>query len=293
MSNVLKAFNNIANFGNNDLSGYSSTYLIRINAVGEQLEFYVKDSFADSFTERQPEKERRYNELFSYQGSQNNPPDLILRKGDAFEIKKIERGKRSHIQLNSSHPKDRLYSSDPRITEECRGCEDLLWDTKDLFYVVGWTPKGRIRYLFFVQGVCYAAPKVVYERLDTELKNQFSGAIRSLGLEKKDTVELGRVTDVDPLGITELRIRGMWIIQNPVKIFSEHYQWNENADFSMVGIMTKEKYDSFPQEDRARLENNSRIQLTNMNARDPSNRESTIESKLIVSERTVQRTLAS
>ena len=47
-NNILRAILNIATFGNNDLKSYASTYLNRINAVGEQLEFYIKDSIANS-----------------------------------------------------------------------------------------------------------------------------------------------------------------------------------------------------------------------------------------------------
>lgn len=285
MSNVLKAFNNIVNFGSNDLSSYSSTYLIRINAVGEQLEYYVKDAFANSFTDKQPKKEKKYSEVFSYQGSQNNPPDLILKRGDAFEIKKIGSPK-SHIQLNSSPPKDRLYFTDPRITTECKECEgEEAWGTKDLFYIIGYVLKGKINYLMFAQGVCYAAPKAVYERLDNALRNRIDSVINSLGLEKKDTVELGRVTKVDSLGITDLRIRGMWIIQNPIIAFSDHYQWNENSGFSLVGLMTKSKYDSFPSEDRHKLENNDQIQVKDMKIKDPNDSARRMEAKIIAFER--------
>ncbi|NCS71306.1 MAG: NgoPII family restriction endonuclease, partial [Candidatus Aenigmarchaeota archaeon] len=46
--NILSPINNIVSFGSFDLKNYASTYLIRINAVGEQLEFFVKDAIADS-----------------------------------------------------------------------------------------------------------------------------------------------------------------------------------------------------------------------------------------------------
>ena len=42
----------------------------------------------------------------------------------------------------------------------------------------------------------------------------------SSGLEAGETDELGRINKVDPLGITSLRVRGMWQIKNPSKVFS-------------------------------------------------------------------------
>lgn len=38
------------------------------------------------------------------------------------------------------------------------------------------------------------------------------------GLEFAKTKEIGRLNKVDPVGITYLRIRGMWGIKNPVDI---------------------------------------------------------------------------
>ena len=117
----MNAIINIAKFKNNNLKQYSSTYLNRINAVGELLEFYIKDSISGSFTKKQEDRELEYSKVFSYLGNQNNPPDLIIKGGDAFEIKKIE-GKNRVIALNSSYPKDKLYISDQRITGACRNC---------------------------------------------------------------------------------------------------------------------------------------------------------------------------
>ena len=88
--NILRAILNIVSFGNTNLKSYASTYLSRVNAVGEQLEFYLKDAIASSFNLAQNKKEEEYSRVFSYSGNQNNPPDMIIRKGDAFEIKKIK-----------------------------------------------------------------------------------------------------------------------------------------------------------------------------------------------------------
>ena len=39
-------------------------------------------------------------------------------------------------------------------------------------------------------------------------------------VEFEETEELGRINMIDSLGITKLRVRGMWISQNPWKVFS-------------------------------------------------------------------------
>src|SRR3989344_4160831 len=142
-NNILSAISNIVSFGTYNLKSYASTYLIRINAVGEQLEFYVKDAIADSLKLSQDKKETAYAKVFSYLGNQNNPPDMIIKNSDAFEIKKIENAK-SSLALNSSPPKDKLLSSDIRITNACRNCEKDKWTEKDLFYIVGNAINGKI-----------------------------------------------------------------------------------------------------------------------------------------------------
>jgi hypothetical protein len=276
---IISAIQNIASFRSNDLRKYSSTYLNRINAVGEQLEFYIKDAISNSFTKPQSRKEAEYAKVFSYLGNQNNPPDMIIERGDAFEIKKIE-SPYSALALNSSPPKDVLHSSDKRITAECKRCEKEAWKEKDLFYVVGHANKGAIKYLFFIQGTCYAAKSEVYEKIHAPLKQEISDVIRQKNLEGAETVELGKVKRVDPLGITELRIRGMWDIQNPMRVYSSLCKLNSNK-FSLFAIMRKEKYDSFPSEDIKKLENTKGISVKDIKIKDPNNPAKLVDAKLI------------
>lgn len=275
--NLLTAIKNIADFENNDLRNYSSTYLVRINAVGEQLEFYVKDALCGSFRFPHQEKEARYREVFSLLGNQNNPPDAIIRGGDAFEVKKIQTLSAS-LALNSSPPKDRLHQDDPRVTEACRRCEGGNWNTKDMFYVVGCTQNSKVKYLFFVHGRCYSAEKEVYERIATQLKRGIEGS----GIEgSSQTAELGRINKVDPLGITNLRIRGMWMIENPLKVFSGVYRFDSSRPFSLIALMLKAKFDSFPREDIDAIRNDNRIELETVEIRDPNNPAELMDAELI------------
>ncbi len=75
----------------------------RANSVGEAFENYIKDVFADSFNLSESERMKRFNEVFSYLGNQNNPPDIILRNGDAIETKKVQ-SPSSALALNISYP---------------------------------------------------------------------------------------------------------------------------------------------------------------------------------------------
>ena len=84
-NNILRAILNIASYKNNDLKSYASKSLNRINAIGEQLEFYIKDAIASSFTLKQNKKEEAYSRVFSWLGNQNHPPDIIIKDSDSFE----------------------------------------------------------------------------------------------------------------------------------------------------------------------------------------------------------------
>src|SRR3989344_3958841 len=266
-NNILRAILNIVAFGNNDLKSYASTYLNRINAVGEQLEFYIKDAITTSFKLPQTQKQSAYSNVFSYLGNQNNPPDMIIKNSDAFEIKKIETAFVS-LALNSSPPKNKLRADDIRITDTCRNCEKLAWKEKDLFYVVGNVKSGVVKSLFFIQGNCYAADHKIYDKVHEPIKKEVDKILDSLDLEKGETVELGKVRKVDPLGITELRIRGMWSIENPLSVFEELCPIEEKNKFNLFALMRKEKYLSFSKEDIKDLESNKKIFVKDVKIRD-------------------------
>ena len=278
-NNVLRAILNIASYKNNDLKSYASKSLNRINAVGEQLEFYIKDAIASSFKLLQDKKEEEYSKVFSWLGNQNHPPDIIIKNSDAFEIKKIESLK-SALALNSSPPKNKLLADDIRITADCKKCDGGNWKEKELFYVIGNAKGGIVNYLFFVQGTCYAAEHNVYEKVHEPIKKEVDSVLDSLGLEKGETVELGKVKRVDPLGITELRIRGMWSIENPINVFKDLCKLEENK-FHLFAILRKEKYLSYPKEDINEIESNKDISIKDINIKDPNNPAKLLEAKLI------------
>ena len=59
------------------------------------------------------------------------------------------------------------------------------------------------------------------------------------------TKELGRVNHVDPLGLTNLRIRGMWLLENPFTAFSYVYQPKVEKAFNLFSLVATEKFNSF------------------------------------------------
>lgn len=238
MSNIIKAIINLVSNPITEITAYYNSRN-RANNMGEALEEYVKDLYAGTVKEMdESARNKKISQVFSYLGNQNNPPDSILRGGDAIEVKKIE-SKDSSLALNSSYPKHKLYANSKMITEACRKCEN--WVEKDIIYTVGVVKKNILSNLWMVYGMDYAASEEIY----TRIKDIITDGINSIeDIEFAETNELGRVNRVDPLGITYLRVRGMWGIENPAKVFNYIYQRDSNKEFNFMALINDEKYNT-------------------------------------------------
>jgi hypothetical protein len=280
VTNILKAIKTIIAHPISDLvDHYHYQSKNRINQMGDALESFIKDVFADTVTESEPQKKLlRYSEVFSYTGNANNPPDLILKNGDAVEVKKIE-SLGAGIALNSSYPKSKLFSNSPLITAHCRNCED--WQEKDIVYAIGVAEGKKLKLLWLIYGDCYAADRETYERITETIA---IGINDIPGVEFSETRELGRVNKVDPLNITYLRIRGMWGIQNPLSVFDYvDLGYQKKAKFQMIAILKKSKYLSLPLEDRSQLEaiSDKNLQIIDVDIKSPNNPVQLIPAKVI------------
>ncbi|HLV46536.1 MAG TPA: NgoPII family restriction endonuclease [Flavobacterium sp.] len=277
MTNILEAIVNIAQNPVYEIKNHYSGRN-RMNNVGEALETFIKDAFANTIQiEDETEKMRRYNEVFSWLGNQNHPPDIMIKGGDAIEVKKTQSAN-SDLALNSSYPKATVQANSKMITQACKVCEE--WTEKDLIYCVGHTNDDSIKSLWMVYGNIYAANHETYQII----KQKITEGINEIpNVELAETNELGRVNRVDPLGITNLRIRGMWQIQNPRRVFNYLHSSSSNV-FELVAVIPTSKYNDFAQESKAKVENleNPNLTIQNVQVKDPNNPANLIEAKLIV-----------
>ncbi|MBR0038978.1 MAG: NgoPII family restriction endonuclease [Lachnospiraceae bacterium] len=207
----------------------------RANNAGDALELFVKDLFADTVEVSENIRLERMANVFSYLGNNSNPPDAMLKNGDAIEIKKIE-SDNSALALNSSYPKHTLKATSSMISNECRNVEK--WSEKDIIYAVGVIRNNRLTSLCFVYGLDYCASEECYERIKSTIK---TGVEKIQGIEFAETKELGHINKVDPLGITYMRVRGMWGIENPWKVFKYIYSRKDDCDFNFMCIINDEK----------------------------------------------------
>ncbi|MBE2893873.1 NgoPII family restriction endonuclease [Spirabiliibacterium falconis] len=274
--NILNAILSLIASPNFELMNSTNSHN-RANNMGEALEEYIKDLFADTVEENDSSiRLKKLSEIFSYLGNQNNPPDAMLKDGDAIEIKKIERIN-SPIALNSSYPKKKLFIDNSMISNACREAED--WAVKDMLYVIGCVDNNQLRALCFVYGDEYCADKEIYKRISSVIKN---GVEQIPGVEFAKTNELGRINRVDPLGITYLRVRGMWGIENPFRVFSYIYK-PQNKKFNFMALISDEKFSTFKnrQDFLEKIRNETAVIIENVEIKDPDNPVKLKKAKLI------------
>ena len=217
-------------------------------AQGVDLEHAVKDLLAGVWEGLHDSREDLYTRHLAYQGSANNPPDAMLRggnQGDAFEIKKIASPSKSALELNSSPPYSHLTADNSRITLEAKNCE--TWDKRDFFYAIGHINQDMMtgNWLWIVQGSVFAQDHSFYRGIENDLRPAVSTALENNGLEPALTNELGKVNGLDSLGITNLRVRPMWTIANPTKLFATLEGVNETREnyLTVHILLEKSKWD--------------------------------------------------
>lgn len=279
MPNTINAIINLVSDTQLELCDYYNTRH-RANGEGDSLEEYVKDIYAGTLRETNEQyRLEKIEECFSYLGNDSNPPDAMLYGGDAIEVKKIESSK-GDIQLNSSHPKYKLFSDSTMITETCRNAENRKWREKDLLYIIGSVKNKILKSMFMVYGVDYAATEETYLKVKSTIKE---GVENLPNIQFAETNELGRLNRIDPLGITSLRIRGMWILQNPWKTFEYLTELDSKKKFEFCGIINEEKYNSFDNVDELEklCEEKENLTIVDVKIKNPNNPAKLIKAKMI------------
>ena len=272
MTNVLEALVNIVENKDYEITEYTKGGN-RAQNMGEALEAYVFDAFSDSFNvEDSEERTEIHQKYFSFLGSKNKIPDAILKNGDALEVKKATG--ESSVQLNSSYPKHTLKATDTRIKASALTCEKEKWKEKEMLYCFGYIPSGakHLKSIWFVYGRVFCDLQDVYEDIVNNIKSNLD--------DDYTGNELGGATGVDSLKITTLRVRGMWVIKHPQKVFSKLVKgWGEN-DFEVKALIPNDIFESFPDSSKKRL-HASVLEIEDVKITDPTNRAKTLDCKFI------------
>lgn len=276
MSNIIDA---IINLINHPITGVETTKLAnnRANMVGDALEEFVKNLFANTFGMDESKRIKAWNSTFSYLGNSNNPPDSMLKGGDAIEVKKVTTDN-GNIPLNSSHPKQKLKSDSPLINNACKNAEE--WAEKDMIYAVGVVKNKDLKRFCMVYGLDYCAEENCYLGLKSRIKE---GVMTTPNIDFTETKEIGHVNKVDPLGITYFRVRGMWGICSPWKVFSYVYQKPANADFDFMCLINVNKWSTFDNTSKLEALEKSvpNLNITDVQIKNPDNPAKLRKAKLV------------
>jgi len=218
-----------------------------VNKAGSQFETFARNMFAQCLGALPKVVDARWESTFSYTGTPGRPPDFMIRNGDAVEVKKLNRGEGKQtrgvtIELNSSPPKRSLKLDDPQINKRCRQAE--VWIEKDMLYFVGQVTDEYVEAVWLIDGRCMVASEANYSTLSSKL----SDALKELGGEP--TGELGRFNDVDPLGVSSLRVRPMWTIKHPRLVFENQFLPPKPGWFVFNALVSELKWDNYPSAER-------------------------------------------
>ena len=99
----------------------------------------------------------------------------------------------------------------------------------------------------------------------------------------KSTVKKLDLPELDNLRITDLRVRGMWHIKNPINVFSDNVKIDFKKNFTMNAIMMEDKYKSFDINDRNNIENLKieNFYINDIKIQSPNNPANLVNAKLI------------
>ena len=212
-----------------------------LGAQGKPFEIFAKNMFAECLGALSSHVDAAWERTFSWRGSANHPPDFMVREGDAVEVK--IHGGVGQIQLNSSPPKRTLKVTDPRIQEGCRTCED--WSEKDFLYFIGKANEEFVEALWLIDGTCIADHADTYDMIFDKL----ALTVSDLGGEPGN--EIGRLNNVDPLRATSLRVRAMWLLEHPARVFQSFLTPPEQGSFVLNVLVAADKWDAYTSEEIA------------------------------------------
>ncbi|MBC1482785.1 MULTISPECIES: NgoPII family restriction endonuclease [Listeria] len=281
-SNVLIALNNIL-----DRNSCRLTPIFRsngtANAAGDSLEFFVKDMFCTGASAYQHEvdKEKYYDKYLSWKGNSSNFPDFIIKEGVGVEPKKMNGVGTGNLALNSSFPKAYIYPDTQNLPIK-ELITESQWEKKEVVYVIGNLNKkdDKLFRLWLAYGNTFIASESIYLDLKESVKEAVVDLPDAIFV---DTKEFGRIKKVDPLGISNLRLRGMWELSHPEVVFQKYLQMHkipENATKINL-IITENEYENLSEKpDLSRYIEENRLQIQKILIPNPNNLEEEISAYL-------------
>ena len=241
----------------------------RMNSQGEMLELFVRDLFSGSYlVSNWEEKEKKWNDCFLKLGSLSRPPDFITRDGTAVEVKKTKTS--STIHFNSSYPKKHYPFDKEKKT------------FLDTLYIIGKLSEAKdLEMLWLVGGDCIFAKNELYKQHKKKIK-EYIDSVKDKD-KQGTTVELGRYNEIDPLKITNLRIRGMYQIKHPREVFDyllEDIQIKKDK-VSCFALVLESKWENFSPKLKSQIEKLIDLTVKKVSIKNPDNPQQRIPARFI------------
>ncbi len=249
MSDVLQGLAHLIKHSNFQLPSLRGTGGSTSTPTGKPFEIYCKDWLSLLPPNNIIQRQNFYDAAFAYQGSDNNPPDVMFKggnNGDAFEFKKME-SQTGTLKLNSSFPKNILHTTSPGLLDSCINCES--WAQRNFYYIVGRIKPGdeRIAFLWVVDGEFMSTDHSIYESIFTNLQSSVNNFITSNNFRNIASVELGRFRGIDPNDKTVLRARSMWELESPQTTFQNLPGVKLDRDKSVLhALILESKWNQYP-----------------------------------------------
>ena len=113
----------------------------------------------------------------------------------------------------------------------------------------------------------------VANEFDPEICPTYRHARAIPGVEFSETRELGRINRVDPLGITYMRVRGMWGIENPWTVFDYVYRRDMRMNLNFMCLINNTKWSRLEDADRLYRIKPTRglLKIADVKIKDPDN----------------------
>jgi len=141
-----------------------------------------------------------------------------------------------------------LHHDDLHITKKCRDAE--AWTEKPFLLFVGQIDPTvkNISALWIIDGRCLSDNEEIY----LSLLSKARAAMLLLG--SRGTKEIGQFANLDTRMRTVLRVRPMFSLLHPARIFNSIFIHQTTKQFALNVLLPESTYDSFTEEERRKLE---------------------------------------
>ena len=143
-----------------------------------------------------------------------------------------------------------------------------------MIYAIGVVKDNKLRSILLFYGEDYCANSEVYEKAQKIVKDAVAD-ISTLDIDTS-TNELGKIVNVDVLNRAYMRVRGMWLMKNPFKVFlsKDEIDKAKEGEFSLIAILNERMLNelgNFAELESFAENSNGKMKIDDIEILDPNN----------------------